>query len=591
MKNKKHKYLMPFALAAGLIAILILILITGLYHKQTPTQDSQIATAYRTASDDLKQAILSEISQDAYNILRNNQYTVFLSYSNGNYLPTVRHAVGKNISDAWDDIDNQIEQAIQDSEFQVKYLKCDIVSETNETSFEQLREEIANNYSGRCHYGIAFDKKFDIALLEQECNHYRIFDKSTNNVLLSKTNAYLAAQTGQELKSMPSSITTFKCESWLYEIESGEITKLSSQDANYGIRDFELNKNNLATIIATSGYYLRNNIDEYGKFVYAFWPQDRDSATNYSTVRHIDALLALEQYYELTSDSLTQDAIRRGIEFLFDYILEFDNASYVRCTDEDESPDEIRMGGAGLLLTVLSEYERLFGDNRYQDLLNSIANGIIKQTQPNGHTTHVLNLDLTTKRDYWTEYYDGEIIIGLCNAYDITGNQDYLDTAMRIAEYCLNNNYATTGDHWFVNAMNELTKILPNEVKYYHAGLLAVARQAETINQSTEDPTKLEQLMGAFEIYNRAIENHMAIPDEFDITLVLSQIQTQSESLLNNYMFPEKAMYSPCISDIIGAFYTEEYDGWKIRIDMIQHHLSGYYKLYCNYELIQKLCT
>ena len=143
MKNKKHKYLMPFALAAGLIAILILI--TGLYHKQTPTQDSQIATAYRTASNDLKQAILSEISQDAHNILRNNQCAVFLSYSNGNYLPTVRHAVGKNISNAWDDIDNQIEQAIQDSEFQVKYLKCDIVSETNETSFEQLREEIANN--------------------------------------------------------------------------------------------------------------------------------------------------------------------------------------------------------------------------------------------------------------------------------------------------------------------------------------------------------------------------------------------------------------------------------------------------------------
>ena len=143
MKNKKHKYLMPFALAAGLIAILILI--TGLYHKQTPTQGSQIATAYRTASNDLKQAILSEISQDAHNILRNNQCAVFLSYSNGNYLPTVRHAVGKNISDAWDDIDNQIEQAIQDSEFQVKYLKCDIVSETNETSFEQLREEIANN--------------------------------------------------------------------------------------------------------------------------------------------------------------------------------------------------------------------------------------------------------------------------------------------------------------------------------------------------------------------------------------------------------------------------------------------------------------
>lgn len=94
MKNKKHKYLMPFALAAGLIAIAILI--TGLYHKQTPTQDNQITIAYRTASDDLKQAILSEISQDAYNILRNNQCAVFLSYSNGNYLPTVRQVAITN---------------------------------------------------------------------------------------------------------------------------------------------------------------------------------------------------------------------------------------------------------------------------------------------------------------------------------------------------------------------------------------------------------------------------------------------------------------------------------------------------------------
>ncbi len=65
MKNKKHKYLMPFALAAGLIAIIILILITGLYHKQNQPQNNQITIAYRTASDDLKQAILSEISQDA----------------------------------------------------------------------------------------------------------------------------------------------------------------------------------------------------------------------------------------------------------------------------------------------------------------------------------------------------------------------------------------------------------------------------------------------------------------------------------------------------------------------------------------------
>lgn len=568
--------------------ILLLVCIFGVYRFRLDIQDmlfpNDVIEAYQAASDALRERVTSDITDESAFSVLSGKCCVFLSYSNGQYRPVVRHAVAGSIDSAWRSIDRQIRREIRNSEYSVEYLKCDIVSAANTIKFTDLRDEISNHLPGQYHYGAAFDERFDTALLEQECNYYRLFDKETNNVLLSKLNRYLDAQSGQELEQIPSDVITFRCDSWLYEISDNSITRLSSKDDNYGIRDFELSRENISTLIATAGYYLVNNIDDSGEFLYAFWPQYDDDTQSYNVVRHIDALWALTQYYELTGDRRAQDAIKSGIDFLEPYKLQFGDAAYIRCTDSDEAPDEIRMGGSGLFLIVLSEYERLFGDDSYRELLNNIANGIIANIQENGHVTHVLDLNLHTKRDWWAQYYEGEDILGLCYAYGLTQNPEYLTAAQDIAQYCLDQNYAVIGDHWFSLAMNELTKYVSDDSEYYQAALLSVMNQMDDLGEFDADSTELEHLMGAFELYTRAIEHGIAIPSEFNIKSMTLAIKMQASGLLNNYLFPEKAMYSPCMTRIIGTFYSEYTESWKIRIDLIQHHMDAYYRILSNYD-------
>ena len=98
-------------------------------------------------------------------------------------------------------------------------------------------------------------------------------------------------------------------------------------------------------------------------------------------------------------------------------------------------------------------------------------------------------------------------------------------------------------------------------------------------------------MVSAFEIYKRAINNNVDIPKEFNIETLLENIIKSAKTLTNNYLFPEKAIYSPTFQKIIGAFYTEYPNTWYIRIDIVQHHIDGYCKLLQNYDAIQAECA
>lgn len=585
---KKKRFRVGFAV--GIVACLSVLGFLGARHVTWPGgPGAEAVSAYQDASGALREAVMPDVWGADYSVMPGGGSAVFITVSRDTeeVLPVIRHAVGKDVADAWDSVDKLVRDAFRSGEFEegsVRYLKCDIVREATDMPYESVRDELSRHYIGMWPYGVAFDGDFDVALLQQEWSHYRLYDPEQNNFLLSRLGPYLSGQYGQELESIPDTVTAFRCDSWLYDAADGFVTRLSGDDENYGIRDFELSRENLELMVRTAGYYLVNNVTLGGRFEYAYWPQAMDYTSAYSTVRHIDALWALTQYFELTGDDGVRDVLDAGIAFLEPYTLDFgDRGMYVRCSDRDELPEEIRMGGSGLLLVVLSEYERLFGSDAHRALLDGVATGILSQIQPDGHVPHVLNTDLSVSRDPWAQYYDGQTLLGLCYAYKTTGNPDYLDGAERIAGYDLAEGYATTGDHWFVLGMDALTDILPDRAEYYEAGLLAIARQ-DDLFETNQDPTRLEKLMGGFELYRRAVDNGILIPDEFDAGELVSAVRVQAKDLLNCYLFPEKAMYSPVLDGIIGTFYTEVPDGWKIRIDLIQHHMDAYYRMYCDYD-------
>ena len=57
--------------------------------------------------------------------------------------------------------------------------------------------------------------------------------------------------------------------------------------------------------------------------------------------------------------------------------------------------------------------------------------------------------------------------------------------------------------------------------------------------------------------------------------------------MLNGYFFPEYAMYMKNPERILNAFFVR-HDGFRVRIDDVQHNIDGYYQYYKNYNKMQK---
>ena len=58
--------------------------------------------------------------------------------------------------------------------------------------------------------------------------------------------------------------------------------------------------------------------------------------------------------------------------------------------------------------------------------------------------------------------------------------------------------------------------------------------------------------------------------------------------MLNGFFFPEYAMYMRCPDKILGSFMVR-HDGFRVRIDDVQHNIGGFYLYYKNYSRLLAL--
>ena len=124
---------------------------------------------------------------------------------------------------------------------------------------------------------------------------------------------------------------------------------------------------------------------------------------------------------------------------------------------------------------------------------------------------------------------------------------------------------------------------------------LATARRAlrnaqenlDTIyNRDTTYHTYFELLMSTFEIYDRMIERgiHVDYLDNgFDLEYFLRTIYKRADHMLCGYFYPEYAMYMANPNSILDTFMVR-HDGYRVRIDDVQHNVGGYYLYYMNYD-------
>ena len=131
--------------------------------------------------------------------------------------------------------------------------------------------------------------------------------------------------------------------------------------------------------------------------------------------------------------------------------------------------------------------------------------------------------------------------------------------------------------------MNEITKHIPDNPAYYAFALKNAQDNLQIIGErDTTYHTYLELLMATFEVYDRMQKNNISVAD-FDLPLFLQTIYTRADRQLNGYFYPEYAMYMKNPQRILNTFMVR-HDGYRVRIDDVQHNIGGYYLYYKNYE-------
>ena len=571
--------------SAVVLAIVAAVVI--LYLVSAGKKDDALASFDKKA-ELLREQVLSdkrsdEISGDIEEGLPDN--VVFLSVCSGEERAKVFTGTGVDRKAAWLSAYNQAKSFIENENYNAIWLKADLMSEAKTYDTVEFSTELHHYRPEFFRYGIAFDKNFETALLEAELNGAKILDYENECVDESYLNTYLKKAGRSPLSSLPDSYVVFKCVGWMCD-ENDEVYDLISDIDDYGRRKVDtVDKEYAAELVKNASGFLIDQVKDDGSFVYGYYPRFDKNIDNYNIVRHASTLWSLVCQYRMTGNEELVPVIDRAIDYMVENAIveRNDEISYLY----EEKSDEIKLGGCGVAVVALTEYMDAFGSDKYKDLAIKLGNGILTMLDQNsGEYYHVLDGEFIKKEQFRTVYYDGEATFALCRLYSLTSDEKWLDAAKSAVEHFISADYVQYKDHWVAYSMNEITKYVDDE-RYYTFALRNAQENLDTIyNRDTTYHTYFELLMSTFEIYDRMIERgiHVDYLDNgFDLEYFLRTIYKRADHMLCGYFYPEYAMYMANPNSILDTFMVR-HDGYRVRIDDVQHNVGGYYLYYMNYD-------
>lgn len=512
-------------------------------------------------------------------------YAVFVSVCDTARRADVYTGTGVDLATAWQNARDAAAAALWQSGMEPVWVKADVVYQSEKVSMEQLGSQLAASRQEFFRYGLAFDDGFGTALLEAELNGAKIYDYDNGGIDFDYLNRYLQKAGRPVLDALPDSCTLFQCKGWLCD-ENGQIWALADSGLDYGRRTIDkVDASYAAELIRNASDFLVGQIKEDGSFVYGWYPRFDNEIENYNIMRHTSTLWSLICRWRMDpSDELTA-VIDRAMDYMLSQVIyDSDGAAYLY----EAKSQEIKLGGCGLAVVILTEYMDAFDTDIYEDVCRSLGEGILSMMDlEEGTFYHVLNQYFSHKEEFRTIYYDGEATFGLCRLYGLTGERRWLDAACAAADHFIAADYAQYKDHWIAYAMNELTQYVPTRTEYYIFALQNAQDNLQSIyDRDTTYHTYLELLMSAFEVYDRLVQIGAKIGG-FDIDFLLRTIEQRVTRQLNGYFYPEVAMYMENPARILDTFMVR-HDGYRVRIDDVQHNIGGYYLYWKNYDRLQE---
>lgn len=511
---------------------------------------------------------------------------VFISICNKKERASVFKGIGITLEEALNDANEKAKTFIKENKYDAIWIKIDVVTERRKIDYASLSKEIYASRHEFYRYGLSFDKHFSFALLETELNGAKIYEYENGGIDLEYLNLYLkkAGRSAELIAELPEYYVLFKTYGVFCD-ENGEIYKLLNDGYNVGRRNVEVDAEYAKEIIQNSTEFLQKQIYEDGSFVYGIYPRFDNNIENYNMVRHASTIWSLICSYKIEPNEKLKKDIDITINYMLNHII-YKNEETAYLLDGKE----IKLGGNAIAVITLTEYMDVFQTDKYKEICNALGIGILTMfDKETGEWFHVLNNDFSEKEEFRTIYYDGEATFALSKLYGLTENPKWLDMAKISVNNFIEEHYEQYKDHWIAYSLNEITKYVNDEI-YYEFALRNAQENLKIIyERDTTYHTYSELLMATFEIYDRMKEKNIKVvyEEQFDVSFFLEVIEYRLNHMLNGYFFPEYAMYMKNPERISNAFFVR-HDGFRVRIDDVQHNIDGYYQYYKNYNKIQE---
>lgn len=524
-------------------------------------------------------------------------YAVFLFASDGRVRARVRKAVGETMEEALSRVEAYGLAMVQKQELYPRWVRLDVVTGVRKISSADLAG-MDGTFHEMIRTGVCLDEKFHLAFPEQEMNANKLwgYEKGHPFLDLDGINRHLAKTGRKQIERIPEEIFLFTCRSW-FSGDGDCALPLSHTGLTTGRRLIPmLDRNIVKDLLQNATHFLSSQLHDDGSFVYGIYPRFDREIQNYNFMRHTSTMWSLICEYRITKDPAVVPKIDAAFGYLYrNAVAKRGEAWYLT----EPKASEIKVGGLGVMVVALSEYievilrdPELEIEDRESKIDGCISdavkfgNGILSmQDEKTGAFTHVWNLDYTVKEPKRTVYYDGEAAFALARLYGLTKDEKWLTAARKAADRFIREDYTRYRDHWIAYAFNEITKYCPEE-RYYTFALQNAQNNLEHIyRRVTTYHTYLELLMVSFETYDRIVQQKIDLPylEEFDLSFFLRTIYCRADRMLNGYFFPETVMDMKHPERVLHTFMVR-HDGFRVRIDDVQHNIGGYYLYYKNYD-------